>query len=109
MILAGAYVDTVTYWASRLDNFGNRSFSAPALIKCRWQEANELVTLPTGETIPSKAIIYLQQAVAVGDYLALGDYSAILDPTVLNGANIIRMYDESRSVNGRTAIRKAVL
>lgn len=114
MFLSGAFRQQATYWAPNPhDGFGNRSFVAPVLLNVRWEDRNDLNVGSVQEYKPSKARIFLQQAVALGGYLAKGDYAEIdvpiTDPTTLENAHMIQQYFESPGISGGGILRKAVL
>lgn len=112
MFLSGSYNQLATYWAPEgVDGYGKLSFDDPILLMVRWEDRDDLIITSQDEQIPSKAVVYTQQSVALGGYLALGDYTDPgIDPETLDEAHIIRMYKESPSVSiSSDVMRKATL
>ena len=104
------YKQSATYWAvSSRDGYGKPTYSAPVLLSVRWQESSER-NIKFNEVLEtSKAEIMLKQAVQLGGYLALGDFTATVDPTNVNSAYIIKLYEETPGVAGNYITRKAYL
>jgi len=77
---------TATWWAVTPDGTGGDLFGAPVLVACRWENRQETYVgqIDRREHV-SKAIVYVDREVAVGDYLALGDHSAVSSPVDLSG------------------------
>lgn len=89
-----AYKQTVTYWGSPVPNgTGGYSYGAPVTFKARWEERTETITTDTGESYVSRITVYIPQAVDRMGYLFLGT-SVALDPTLVDGAHLIRAYRE---------------
>lgn len=109
-MLQNAYTQKVTYWAeSAIDGFGNRSYNPPTVFIGRWEDRTDLTIAFEGEVKPSKAIVYLQQDVALGDFLALGDRTVTTDPTTLTDAYVIKVFVKMPSISGGEFIRKVML
>ena len=75
-----------TIWVSTPNGFGGYSFGAPTVIKCRWEDKQELI--PGSATELSRAIVYVSQDVGVDDYILLG-ISASSDPVSLGAQQVI--------------------
>jgi len=104
------YNQEATYWASLpMDGYGERSFAAPVLIKCRWEDRTGLRIQKEDEVVESRAIVYPQVDIAKGGYLYLGDGTATADPQDLDDAYMIQDYRTVPSVNGKITLRKAIL
>ena len=108
--------DDVTHWpVSGTDGFGGFAFSAPVLLRGRWQERAELFRDEENEERVSKAVIYLSTAVANGDYLALGDYvtppNLTADPNTLDtdASDRVAMYSRSTDLASLYVLHKAIL
>lgn len=80
----GGYNRQATYWSlAAVDGFGKRSFNAPVLINVSWTERTDLSIKSQGELVSSKAVVYVQAALKLGEYLALGDQTGITDPETI--------------------------
>lgn len=99
-----------TYWADAgSDEYGDRTFSSPALLNVRWEDRTDIVIMAQGEEISSKAVVFVSQAVDIGGYLALGNQTGSADPTDVEGAYIIRGYEALPDLDGEEFVRKAIL
>lgn len=108
----GTLNQQATYWgAPVLDGYGSRSFAAPVLIKCRWEDRTGLTIYKNGEEINSRAVVYTDRDVALGGYLALGDYATTptADPQTIASAYLVQDFKAIPSVDGKTILRKAIL
>jgi hypothetical protein len=93
MRLSRLLPQTITYWSrGQEDRFGNTAWGAPATRRARWEESQQEVATTSGETFVSKAVLYLDQDVGIGDYVALGDLTAVSDPTLTTDAYEIRAF-----------------
>lgn len=54
------------------DHYGNSTFSSPVQIKCRWEDQIGDFVGPRGETLTTKAIVYVDRDLKPGDVLKLG-------------------------------------
>lgn len=105
------YNQVITYWQyNAVNGFGERSFLAPVLLKGRWSGVSQLIITNSGEQVPSRSVIYLQQDVQVGEYLAQGDFTGIADPTSIpKSAFMILKFNQDMSVLGDDLFRQAFL
>jgi hypothetical protein len=105
--------DTVTHWSvTGTDGFGGFTFAAPTLLSGRWEEKAELFKDLDNEEHVSKAIVYVSEAVEIGDYLALGDHVTVpvADPTSLTlGSFRIMQRNRSTDLRALKSIRKVFL
>jgi hypothetical protein len=63
----------ITYWPPGTQNeFGGRTWGTPQVLKGRWEDVQEEVLAPTGETKISRAKILLSQPVDENGYLFQG-------------------------------------
>ena len=61
------------YWANSVeDGYGGRTFDAPVEIDCRWEQKQELFIDASGRESVSKAVVFVGQDIAPGEYLFLG-------------------------------------
>lgn len=77
---------TITYWQSTgHDRFGKPTFSAPVTLQGRWENRIENVMGKGGDTITSKAKVFLEQELDIDGYLFEGT-SVSADPTIVENA-----------------------
>jgi len=111
----GGYVQQATYWQlSGVDGYGKRVFSNPILIDVHWSDRTDLVIKKDQEETPSKATVFVQQDMQVGEYLALGDFTATgnltSDPLAIpEQAFQILQYMKNISMMGDAHFRSVVL
>lgn len=80
-----------TYWGpGSPSGFGTVGWAAPVLIKCRWEDKNELFIGPEGQELRSTSVVYVDRELTERGYLALGDHTADATPT-----------DDAREIRGR--------
>lgn len=98
------YIDIATYWPAPSETgYGGVEFSAPVLLKTKWEDSIEQFTDLSGTVNTSRSIVYVMQDVDESGYLALGDYvttSPVADPTTLKGAYFIKRVDKTRDLRG---------
>jgi len=115
--LTQAMTQTIVYWGSPTpDGMGTKTYADPVEIKGRWQSRVELIDRVgsrLGETVVSRAQIFLLQDVDEMGYLYLGDLDDLDsdeegDPTSVDGAYEIKRFDKSPVLRSTTQfIRKA--
>jgi hypothetical protein len=100
----------ITWWAVSPDGYGGDAFAAPVLIQGRWQDRQELYIgqVDRSEHI-SKAMVFVDRDIAVGDYLCQGDQTAHSDPTVLGGAYKSQRFDSITDLRNANTLRRATL
>ncbi len=101
------YLQTATYWApSTLNEYGERSYSAPVAINVRWEEkTEEFIDKPTGKEQQSHSIVYSESDVVEDGFLFLGA-SVSSTPKDVAGAFPIRRFDKSPTLKANRYIRK---
>lgn len=100
----------VTHWAvTGSDGFGGFLFSAPAILKGRWEQKAELFLTDAGEEATSAAIVYLAGDVDAGDYVALGDHLLESNPGTLSAGARIRAYGKVTDLRNAESLRKVWL
>lgn len=58
------------YWKrTGIDQFSEPEFAAPVEVACRWDDKSELFRSPEGREVVSRAIVYPDRDMDVGDYL----------------------------------------
>lgn len=71
---------SATYWApTGNDGFGNKTYAAPIVIRCRWQNDAVEFRDATGELTQSSAVVYADRKLAIRGMLAEGDLSDQFD------------------------------
>lgn len=100
----------LTYWApGSMDGYGAKGFAAPVLIKGRWTEAAEEVTVPGGQVIVSKAVVNVDRDVIVTGYLAQGSHLAEPNPHAVEGAEKIQQFLSAPDLRFMDQNRRAYL
>jgi len=71
--ISGALVQTAVYWAPLTKNaYAEYSYAAGVEVRCRWENAKELVINNNGEEVVSRARVWLDQDVVEDGFLYLG-------------------------------------
>jgi hypothetical protein len=98
-----------TLWAASPSGYGGDAFTAPTLVKCRWEARHEtFVGILDRREIISNAVVFIDRDVEVGDYLAEGDQTAQADPTTITAFKVQR-FDRLTDLRSLTTLRRAVL
>lgn len=99
----------ITYWGNpRPNGSGGTVFDAPVSIQARWQERREELHDGKGHLFVSKAQVFVDVDLDVGGYLYNG-VSSMTDPTVLQGAYIIRDFVKTPNLGRTKHERRALL
>ncbi len=100
-----------TYWVlTGGGGFAGYTYATPVVINVRWEVKQELFRDAAGEEVLSKAIIFTEQDVTVGDYLALGELDTVLDPTTLPGETFrIRAFEKVTDLQNVGVVRKVMV
>lgn len=99
-----------TYWESQEPNgFGGRLTGPATPIKCRWEDKSVRYAgrLDHQEEI-SKAVVFVDREMNVGDWLFLGPTSES-DPTTLEGAHQIRKFERVPDLRNLNTLLMAIL
>jgi hypothetical protein len=99
---------SATHWATVPDGYGGYTYSTPKILRCRWENKQEVFRKPNGDESVSEAVVYLDAKVEVGDLLYLGETTAA-DPYTLTGVYEVRQYNESPDLRALQTLRKAIL
>lgn len=106
----GMLKQKATWWSVTPDSFGGDLFGAPTLLDCRWESRSEVfIGQIDRRELVSKAVVYLNQDVAVGDYLFEGDQTVLANPSGLTGAFKVQKFDKIPDLRNLEAVRRAVL
>lgn len=98
-----------TYWMKTgINGFSEPTFAVPVTVICRWEDRTDKIITPTGADTLSRARVFLDQDMAIGDYLFLGD-SVASDPRTVIGAYEIKDFRKSPSLDASDFERKAFL
>lgn len=110
-LLLGKLPHRLTWWrVTGPDGFGGDSFGTPVVIDGRWEDRQETFygALDRRELI-SKAVVYVDRDMSVGDYLCQGNQSAQPNPTLVVGALKVQRYDKMPDLRNLDVVRRAVL
>lgn len=108
-LTSNAMVHDATLWEVTVDGYGGYAFGLPTPIKVRWEQREEIFVGRLNRTeLVSKAVVYMDRDVVVGDFLYLGK-SKELNPASVNGAYQVQRFDKSTDLRGLQSVRKAVL
>jgi len=103
-------VQDATLWSGQTpDGFGGCTPGSPVHIKVRWEDkAVRYAGRIDGNEEVSRAVVFLDRDVQVGDYLFLG-LSTDADPTALEGAFQVRKFDKVPDLRSVSTVRRAIL
>jgi hypothetical protein len=80
------FQDTITYWAvASTDEYGKKTYSAPATISGRWEDRAVAFRDKHGQENVSKSVVYLESGIELDGYLFNGT-SVASTPIGLEGA-----------------------
>lgn len=90
-----------TYWApGSPDGYGGTVDASPALLKCRWQDKQQLIRGGDGKEITSSAVVYLDRAVSLDGKFIRGDYTNY--QTSPSEAKMVLSVGEAVGISGKT-------
>jgi hypothetical protein len=87
---------TAVWWKKGApDQYGTDSFDDPVEVKCRWEEVGQEYLSAQGEKQLSRAIVYVDRKMAMGDRLAQGllDSDTPADPMNHAGSYLVERFD----------------
>lgn len=95
--------DAVLFTKSGYDAFGKPTVSdTPTKLKVRWEDRNEEVTDPQGNTIGTEATVVVDRAITIGSVLWKGSYDDLPDDlSTLTDLKEVVTYSETPDVKGR--------
>lgn len=106
MVFTRNYKEDVTIWIAT-QGFAGFTFSAPIVVKGRWEQKAIMFRTPEGNEEASEATVYIRdQDVSVGDWIFLG-ISAASDPTQLPTARRVRQFHKTPDLRNLEHERKA--
>jgi hypothetical protein len=77
-MLADNLNQKLTYWApGELDGFGNPVWLAPVVIKCRWQDKQQLIRAKDGQEKVSAAQVWSEQVFDFNGRIAKGEFTTL--------------------------------
>lgn len=99
-----------TYWArSGRDSAGDQTWTAPKLVKVRWEEGHVNFTTAFGDDAVASAVVFVKEDMSAGDALFLGN-SAAANPTTVTGHKLIQGFSKIPAlINRNDWERKAFL
>jgi hypothetical protein len=109
MNLAAMLNQDATWWEKTgEDGYGKPFFSAPQVIKCRWEDWRSLLISPTMEEVRITARVFLNFAPSEGDYVCLG-ISTETNPLEVSNARAVLRVTGMTSIDGQTFLYTAAL
>lgn len=101
--------ETLTRWVRGTpDGFGGFSSWTKSNIKGRWEQRTELFVDPAGNQVMSRAVVYVDTDVSLGDYLFQGN-STGSDPANVSDAYEVRDFKKVSTLGGSIYERKVML
>lgn len=101
---------TITYWrVTGSDGYGGYTFATPITIKARWEDSQEKFISTDGEESVSRAVVFIDRSVTVGDYLAEGDFTTTDNPDDVSGAFPVRAFSRITNLRNTQTLRTAFL
>jgi hypothetical protein len=107
---------TAVYWGNPVsDQEGGYTFDSPIEIACRWEEMEQVVSGKDGNSISSRALVFVLQDLDEEGMLFLGtlddlDSDQEHDPKSIEGINYIKRFQKTPALNSTTVfLRKAYL
>jgi hypothetical protein len=101
---------TATYWeaSNDTDRYGNKTFSAPVQVPCRWEDRVQTVMSKRGEEFTSKARVFFASDKSLDGYLYLG-VSSDPDPTGLDDVYEIQAKTTTPDLRGLQSLTTVYL
>ena len=107
---------TCVYWGSPVnDGQGGKTYDDPVELSCRWEDDQQLFAGDDGESIVSRAVVYVLQDVDKNGMLFLGDLDDLTaaeeaDPASVETAYIIKGFQKTPVLGTTTQfVRKIFL
>ena len=93
------------------DEYGKFSYSSPIEIRCRWDESGIEYRSPTGQTVISQAVVYVDRIMKIGDMLREGEIESDEpdDPTEAEAAYEIQRFDKTPNIKATETLLTAYL
>ena len=102
-------LQNASYWEpGAQDGFGGKTWSAPVVIKCRWEDKQELYIDNQGNETRSDATVYVKIDLELGGYLFKG-ITAALTPNAVVDAREIVDFRSTPDLHNRLVERKLLL
>ena len=106
----GMLKQKATWWSVSPDGFGGDTFGSPVLLDCRWENRQEVfIGQIDRKELISNAVVFINQDIAVGDYLVEGDQIAQVDPSELPNSFKVQRFDSVPDLRNLQKVRRAVL
>ena len=103
---------TVIYWGSPVnDGYGKMTFDNPVEIKCRWEDAMQVVETDDGKEIVSTSQLHVLQSVDKEGLVYLGELNDLtieqrLNPYSISGINTVLKTDKIPNLSVNSFVRK---
>jgi len=93
------------------NTFGQYGFAEPVEVDCRWDDTIQAFLDAQGETQQSRAAVYVDRVMRVGDRLRQGDIESDepSDPLTLDDAFEIRRFDQNPNLKATETLLTAFL
>jgi len=123
-VLSKRYVQVCVYWGSpQNDGEGGFTFDEPIELFCRWEAMDQIVSDKKGNTITSRAVVYVNQDLVEEGMLFLGTLDDLYDtyntdnsagdiphPKSIDNAYFIKRFQKTPSLGSTSDyLRKAYL
>lgn len=100
---------TCTVWAKTgVNGYNEPTFATPIQRACRWEERTTKIQNTLGEEVLSRARVFLDEDLNVGDYVAFGTVAGA-DPRNVAGAYEVIDFRKIPSLDGTFFERKCYL
>lgn len=112
MNLLGFFKQKAVLWTGRtVDKYGKPTFAGSVEIACRWEERQEKFIDAAKQEHISRAVVYVDREVFLGEYLWLGELQNVPDndPLLIAAAYEVRGMESTPSLDARTFLRKVWL
>jgi hypothetical protein len=104
------------YWGNPVnDGYGGFTYDAPVEISCRWEDKSQLISNAGGETILSRAVVFVLQDLDWDGLLWLGELTDLTvgqraDPKSLDSICVVKRFEKTPGLASTTVfLRKAFL
>lgn len=93
------------------DRYGKYSFGSPVEIDCRWDDTTEDFVNMQGETEGSRAVVYVDRVLSIGDRLKRGEMESDtpVDPLTIPDAFAIKRFDQNPNMKATEFLLTAYL
>jgi len=111
-IVGKVLVDDAIYWApDSVNQFGEKTFSAPIGLKVRWEDSATQIVTPEGEEIVSRSLIMIDRDIEYGGYLKHGIITGGVNanPMQENDAYPVLLKKDTPNIKNTVTLREVYL